>query len=117
MRFEVARARRAGRFIAGELSEWVWPSTTSSTGHIRENKESRRPDFAYGDTPRKTYGTVAYDVVGGDVTGRRLNHAAQGVTESRYVNFDALHAGHLRAQKEISSALISLLTNGGQLER
>lgn len=102
----LARARREGDFINGERSEWVWPSPSSSTGHVTENKENGRSDFAYGHVLRKTYATVAYGVVGNDLVARMLNHAPVGVTESRYIDFDALHAGYVKAQEEISKEIL-----------
>lgn len=103
------RAKNAGDFLMGKRSEWIFPSDSSKTGHVSENKENGRPDFAYGHVLRKTYATIAYGVVGKDLVARMLNHAAEGITESRYIDFDALHSGYVKAQEEISNEILQRL--------
>ncbi len=73
----------AGWAFAG--SEWIFPSAESKTGHVQELKQQRDDRLIGPHALRRTFATVAADVVPGKHLSFLLNHSTLKTITDHYI--------------------------------
>lgn len=102
----LVRVIRYGRIMHPDLAlKWLFPADSTS-GHISEQKESRKVLSKWGNDLRQSYRTLATVAEVSEVDARLLmNHSISGVN-SGYITRHKLLESHLRTQQQAISKVI-----------
>ncbi len=101
----LARVRRAGRVLhADRVSEWIFPSATSKSGHIEECKEKN--GMKTGHALRHTWRTLAQEAGVAELDAKLLmNHSIPGANAG-YLSRSALWPHLLAIQEKVSNFIM-----------
>jgi len=100
------RVRRAGRLLFREAARtWVFPG---EVGHLTGNSLTKYPGIVANHGLRRTYASIANNVVGDDIVGKFLNHSGKGVTAT-YIYDSFLGKMMAAAQHDISKLIVKWL--------